>query len=86
MMLFLFGFWVAAFLISRLALRLMRNWDGGMARLLAAHTVALALCWGFFAFGSADGRVYFGAGAVTLLPVGFWFVVDYLRGKSALEG
>jgi hypothetical protein len=48
---------VATFVLSRAAFWLMRNWDGGMWRLLAAHAVSLILCWAWFAFGSADGKV-----------------------------
>jgi hypothetical protein len=76
---------VMTFVLSRVALLLMRNWDGGWLRLLAAHAVSLALCWAWFAFGSADGKIYAGGGVVYLLPQACWLLVDYLRGKSARE-
>lgn len=77
---------VATFVLSQITFWLMRNWHGGMWRLVAAHAISLVLCWAWFAFGSADGKVYLGAGAIFLLPQGIWFLVDYLRGKSAREG
>jgi hypothetical protein len=63
-MFFLVAF-VATFVLSRAAFWLMRSWDGGMWRLLAAHAISLALCWAWFAFGSADGKVYLHGGCST---------------------
>jgi hypothetical protein len=76
---------VATFVLSQAAFRLMRSWDGGMRRLLAAHAISLILCWAWFTFGSSDGKVYLGGGLLFLLPQGIWFLVDYFRGKSARE-
>ena len=78
---FLIAF-VATFALSRLAFWLMRHWDGGWPRLLAAHAVSLAICWGWYAFGSEDGKVYPGGGLVFVLPQAIWLFVDYQRGKS----
>ena len=76
---------VATFVLSQLGFLLLRKWDGGMLRLLAAHAVSLAICWAWFAFGSADGKIYLGGGGVFILPQAVWFLVDYFRGKRARE-
>ena len=68
--------------LSQLAFFLMSKWDGGWLRLLAAHGFSFAISWAWFAFGSADGKVYMAAGLVCLFPQGLWLLVDYLRGKS----
>ena len=81
---FLIAF-LATFVLSRLTLWLLRRWDGGMARLLAAHALSLAICWAVFAFGTLDGKVYLEGGVLFILPQGVWFLVDYFRGKSARE-
>ena len=76
---------LATFLLSRLTLWLLRKWDGGMTRLLAAHALSLAVCWAVFAFGTLDGKVYLEGGILFILPQAIWFLVDYFRGKSAGE-
>ena len=76
---------LATFLLSRLTLWLLRKWDGGMKRLLAAHALSLAVCWAVFAFGTLDGKVYLEGGVLFVLPQAVWFLVDYFRGKSARE-
>ena len=85
MALFCLGAFVATFVLSQLAFWLLRNWDGGMSRLLAAHAISLAICWAWFAFGTLDGKVYLGGGLVFVLPQAVWLLVDYYRGKSARE-
>ena len=75
----------ATFLLSQLACLLLRKWDGGWLRLLAAHAVSLAICWAWFAFGSSDGKVYAAGGVVFVLPQAIWLLVDYLRSKSDRE-
>jgi hypothetical protein len=82
---FLIAF-LATFLVSRLTLWLLGKWDGGMAKLLAAHALSLAICWAVFAFGTLDGKVYLEGGILFVLPQAVWFLVDYFRGKSAREG
>jgi hypothetical protein len=86
MALFFIVAFVATFVLSQAAFWMMRNWHGGMMRLLAAHAISLVLCWAWFAFGSADRKVYLGAGAVFLLPQGIWFLVDYFRGRARARG
>jgi hypothetical protein len=81
---FLIAF-VATFLLSRAALWLMRRWDGGLLRLLAAHLASLALCWGWFAFGSADGKIYVEGGWLFVLPQGLWLILDLGMGKADRE-
>ena len=76
---------VATFILSRVFFWLLRRWNGGWLRLLAAHGASLAICWAFFAFGSSDGEIYLSGGAVFLLPQGVWLLVDHLRGKSGRE-
>ena len=85
MAIFFLGAFIATFVLSQLAFLLLRKWDGGMLRLLAAHAISLALCWAWFAFGSADGKTYPGGGVVFIAPQAIWFLVDYLRGKSARD-
>ena len=77
---------LATFLLCRLTLWLLRKWDGGMTRLLAAHALSLAVCWAVFAFGTLDGKVYLEGGVLFVLPQAIWFLVDFFRGKSAREG
>ena len=76
---------VQTLVLSRLALLALARWDGGWPRLLAAHALSFAISWAWFAFGSADGKTYLGAGLVYLFPQGLWLLVDYLRGRSARE-
>lgn len=76
---------MATFVLSQLAFLLLRKWDGGWLRLIAAHGISLAICWAWFAFGSADGKVYLGGGIVFVLPQATWLLVDYFRGKSERE-
>jgi hypothetical protein len=76
---------VQTFVLSRIALWLMRGWDGGWSRLLAAHFVSLALSWAWFSFGSTSGKIYLAGGAVYVAPQALWLLIDYLRGKSARE-
>lgn len=76
---------VQTLVLSRIALWLMRRWDGGWPRLLAAHLASFALSWAWFSFGSSDGKVYLAAGIVYVVPQSMWLLVDYLRGKSARE-
>ena len=73
------------FVLSRLTLWLLGRWDGGMARLLAAHALSVAICGAVFAFGTLDGRVYLEGALLFVLPQGVWFLVDHFRGKGARE-
>jgi hypothetical protein len=75
---------LATFVLSRLALWLLRKWDGGWLR-LAAHAASFALCWAFFTFGSSDGKVYWSGGVIYLFPQALWVLVDYLRGKTGRD-
>ena len=81
-MFFLIAF-IATFVLSQLVFLLMRKWDGGWLRLLAAHALSLAICWAVFAFGSS--KVYLAGGSLFILPQAVWLLVDYFRGKSARE-
>ena len=86
MPMFFLGAFVATFVLSRWALWVLGKWDGGWARLLAAHAVSVVICWAVFAFGAFDGKIYWEGGTLFLLPQGVWLLVDYFRGKSAREG
>ena len=85
MAIFLLVAFAATFVLSQLAFLVLRKWDGGWPRLLAAHGISLAICWAWFAFGSLDGKVYPEGGVVFLLPQAIWLLVDYFRGRSERE-
>lgn len=79
----LVGAFIITFLLSRLALYLLRRWDGGTNKLAAAHGGTLAVSWVLSAFGHADGGPPdWSAGIVYAVPVVVWFVVDLVRRKG----
>ena len=76
------GALVIVFLLSRLALALMRSWrSGGVARLVVAHLVSFLVATVLGGIGFADGGAFAGAKAAALYAPFqvFWLVVDVIR-------
>src|SRR3972149_9421409 len=83
------GALVPTFFLSRIMLRVMKSWDGGMRRLVVAHAVALLIVSFLGGMGFANGGAFAGweAMAVYGFPQFLWFALDYFRyrsGKPAL--
>ncbi|MCZ4280738.1 hypothetical protein O4H49_08110 [Kiloniella laminariae] len=72
---------VPTYLLSRLALYLLKKWEGGIGRLAAGHVASLALCTVIAGFGMADGGSFAWEGALStyFLPQVFWFGFDVWR-------
>ncbi len=80
------GAFIITFLLSRLALWILKRWDGGIGKLAVAHGSTLALLWTGYAFGSADGGPpNWSGGVIYAFPVFIWFVVDMMRGVGGVE-
>jgi hypothetical protein len=78
------GAFIASFLLSRLAMWLLRSWDGGYAKALAANGAALGLAWLVAGFGFSDGHGWNAAAGLNYLPASiFWLVVDLVRQRPA---
>lgn len=81
----LIGAFVITFLLSRLALLILRSWNAGAMKLLVAHAATLATSWTISAFGNANGGpLDWSAGIMYVPPVLVWLAVDILRRKDAL--
>lgn len=79
---FVLGALLITFLLSRVALWLMRSWQsGGAARLALAHLLSFIICTLIGGFGLADGGAFEGAKAAAIygLPQTIWLVIDLLR-------
>lgn len=77
------------FLISRLMLWLMKNWDGAALRLIVAHFVSLVVISIVAGYGMANDGPFDGIrAALTYGPLQLvWLIFDFvlmLRGKSVL--
>lgn len=72
---------IPTFLISRLALWLLRTWDGGTSRLIAVHAASLLLISFVAGIGMADYGAFAGVRAITTyaLPQAVWLIVDLVR-------
>lgn len=76
----LIGAFIITFLLSRLALWLLRNRLAGKSRILTAHALVLAFSWVASAFGKADGGpLNWESGALYVLPVLCWAALDLYR-------
>lgn len=75
------GALIPTFLISRLALWLLRTWDGGTSRLIAVHAASLLLISFVAGIGMADDGAFAGVRAITTysLPQAVWLIVDLVR-------
>jgi hypothetical protein len=75
------GALIPTFLISRLALWLLRTWDGGTSRLIAVHAASLLLISFIAGIGMADYGAFAGVRAITTysLPQAVWLIVDLVR-------
>lgn len=75
---------VVTFLISRLFLWLLRSWDGGATRLVAAHGASWILASFLAGMGMADGGAFAGARAALsyALPQAVWIIIDLMRRQT----
>ena len=77
------GTLIPTVIVSRIALGLMRGWDGGTRRLVLAHAGSLLICALFAGMGMADGGAFAGGKAlIQYAPAqAFWFLADVYRGR-----
>lgn len=78
---FFVGALIPTFLLSRIALWLLKRWNGGYARLVAAHVLSLAVATLIGAFGMADGGpLAFGVAFLSYVgPQLLWMALDGWR-------
>ena len=72
------------FLISRFVLWLMRSWDGGVQRLLVAHSGSLLICILIGGMGMADGGAFAPMMAFIIYTPAqaIWLIADWLRHRA----
>lgn len=65
-------------LVSRVALWLMRSWNGGVTRLVVAHLFSLAVVTLIAGMGMADGGAFAAARAfgIYAAPQAAWLLLD----------
>lgn len=82
----IFGALVAAFLLSRLFLWLVRKRLSGTSAILTAHGITLAVIFVVAGFGfSDDGSFVASAVLIYIVPVVLFLVIDLMYARAARE-
>lgn len=81
------GALIATFLFSRLALWLLKSWDGGAKKLVAAHITSLMAAALLAGITMSENGQFAGATALAtyFVPQLVWFAVDLLRLKRSSQ-